>query len=221
MNWEYKYKDIVNLQSKMSVTKIKELKQNKNIQEKNIEIKPKFMIDKTSLGAAQRGTIIHLILQKLDFKKEYTKEDIKDFIENMCYKNQITENEKKAIDIEKIYKILKSDFISKMRNVKELKKEAPFYTYVDTKEIYNTIESENILVQGIIDLYYIDENDRLILVDYKTDYTEDGKDLIEKYKIQLELYKKALEESLNRKVDEIYIYSTYLTRPILYNLCEL
>ena len=219
LNWEYKYKEIVNLQSKMSVTKIKELKQTNPISEKHAEIKPKFMIDQTIINATQKGTIIHLILQKLDFKKEYTKEDVIKFIESMCYKNQITENEKKAINIEKIYKILKSEFFSKIRDAKEIKKESPFYTYVNTKDVYDITESENILVQGIIDLYYIDKNDRLILVDYKTDYTEDGEDLVEKYKVQLDLYKKALEESLNRRVDEIYIYSIYLNKPILYNLC--
>ena len=62
--------------------------------------------------------------------------------------------------------------------------------YINTKEIYNTENSENILVQGIIDLYYINQNDELILVDYKTDYTQDeGKDLVDKYKVQLEIYK--------------------------------
>ena len=60
---------------------------------------------------------------------------------------------------------------------------------------------ENILVQGIIDLYYIDKNGKLVLVDYKTDYVEAGKEneLVEKYKEQLYLYKDALEKALNRK----------------------
>ena len=39
-------------------------------------------------------------------------------------------------------------------------------------------------------------------------------ELIEKYKVQLEIYKTALEEALQRKVDKVYIYSTYLDKPI-------
>ena len=72
------------------------------------------------------------------------------------------------------------------------------------------------LVQGIIDLYYIDKNDNLVLLDYKTDYVANGneQELIDKYKQQLELYKRALEDSLNRKVDKIYIYSIYLNKRI-------
>ena len=64
-----------------------------------------------------------------------------------------------------------------------------------------------ILVQGIIDLYYITKDDKLVLLDYKTDYSKSREELINKYKTQLEIYKKALEESLKRKVDKVYIYS--------------
>ena len=75
---------------------------------------------------------------------------------------------------------------------------------------------EAILVQGIIDLYFIDEDDKLVLVDYKTDYVPENGEiyLIEKYKEQLKLYARALEEALKIPVKEIYIYSTYLDREI-------
>ena len=100
------------------------------------------------------------------------------------------------------------------KKIKQIKKETPFYTYIDTKEIYNTEKSENILVQGIIDLYYINDNDEVVLIDYKTDYVEKEYELIEKYKVQLEIYKKALEESLNTKINEIYIYSIWLNKEV-------
>ena len=59
-------------------------------------------------------------------------------------------------------------------------------------------------------------SDLLILVDYKTDYIENGKEelLKNKYKKQLEIYKKALEEALNRKVKKTYIYSLKLNKEI-------
>ena len=63
-----------------------------------------------------------------------------------------------------------------------------------------------------MDLYYINKNDELILLDYKTDYVEKGEEqkLIEKYKEQLNLYKEALEKSLNKKVNKVMIYSTWI-----------
>ena len=64
-------------------------------------------------------------------------------------------------------------------------------------------------------MYYINQKDEIILVDYKTDYVEgSGEELIDKYKVQLEIYKKALEESLKEKVKHVYIYSIYLNKEI-------
>ena len=215
LNWQYKYKEMTNIQSKMSVTKIKELKNNETQKQQHIEIKPKFMLDKTKVSAAEKGTITHLILQKLDFTKEYSKEELAQFVNNLCTKNIITQIQKDSIDIEKIYQIINTQFIKNLKNAKEIKKETPFYTYINTKEIYNTQNSENILVQGIIDLYYINQQNEVILVDYKTDYVEgSGEELIDKYKVQLEIYKKALEESLKEKVKHVYIYSIYLNKEI-------
>ena len=215
LNWQYKYKEMTNIKSKMSVTKIKELKNNETQKQQHIEIKPKFMLDKTKVSSAERGTIIHLILQKLDFTKEYSKEELAQFVNNLCTKNIITQIQKDSIDIEKIYQIINTQFIKNLKNAKEIKKETPFYTYINTKEIYNTQNSENILVQGIIDLYYINQQNEVILVDYKTDYVEgSGEELIDKYKVQLEIYKKALEESLKEKVKHVYIYSIYLNKEI-------
>ena len=101
-----------------------------------------------------------------------------------------------------------------MKDAKDVYKEKPFYINIPAKDIYEEDVQEQILVQGIIDLYYINENDEIILVDYKTDFVESEDELIEKYKTQLFLYKKALEEALNMKVNSIYIYSTFLGKEI-------
>ena len=84
-------------------------------------------------------------------------------------------------------------------------------------EIYKNNIEEKILVQGIIDLYYINKNDEIILVDYKTDYVSNNneQELIDKYRGQLDIYKRALEQALNKKVEAVYIYSIYLNKKIL------
>ena len=82
------------------------------------------------------------------------------------------------------------------------------------KEIFSEAKDETILVQGIIDLYAILDN-KIILVDYKTDYITDEKIFIKKYSNQLRIYKKALEDALNKEVSEVYIYSLYLNKEIL------
>ena len=72
---------------------------------------------------------------------------------------------------------------------------------------------ETVLIQGVIDAY-IDTKDGIILVDYKTDNVKDAETLINRYKVQLELYKKSLEMSTGKNVSEIFIYSFALGKEI-------
>ena len=157
---------------------------------------------------------MRLIMQKLDFNKEYNKEELGKLLDELIAKNVISENEKEYIDVEKIIKFLNSDLYRDIKNAKLIKKEEPFYIYLDSDNVYETKEKEKILVQGIIDLYYINKDDELVLVDYKTDYVKELNELREKYQKQLDIYKNALERALNRKVQTVYIYSLYLGKEI-------
>ena len=129
----------------------------------------------------------------------------------MCFQTKITFL---ILNISKIYNFTKSEIWQRMKNSKEVQREKPFYINIPIKEIYKQELEGDILVQGVIDLYFIDEQDKLVLVDYKTDYVDDEKELIKKYKIQLQIYKNALEQALERKVDEVKIYSTWRNKEI-------
>ena len=106
----------------------------------------------------------------------------------------------------------KRDIWQELKQAKAVYKEEPFYINVPANEIFETDNTESVLAQGIIDLYFIDKNGDLILLDYKTDFVNQGEEiiLIERHKEQLFLYKKALEDALNKKVKKVLIYSTVL-----------
>ena len=180
--------------------------------------KPKFLRkdEAETLTGAQKGTLVHLCMQSLNEKIEYNLENIKELIKNLVKREIITELEAQNINPYKILEFTKSNIWKEMKTAKKVYKERPFFINIPAKEIYEEELEEEILVQGIIDLYYINSEDQIVLVDYKTDYVEKGKEkeLIEKYISQLELYKKALEESLRKKVDKVYIYSVYLGKEI-------
>jgi len=182
--------------------------------------KPKFLNEQEDgLTGAQKGTLIHLCMQKLDVKKDYSIQDIENLIKDMEQRNQITEKQANSINTKKVYNFTKTKIWQRMKNAKELYKEKAFYLNLPINTVYSELVNDDfagdILVQGIIDLYFIDENNKLILLDYKTDYATKEEELISKYKMQLDIYKKALEEALQRKVDEIYIYSTWLDKEII------
>ena len=226
LEYQYKYKLETTIPTKTSVTKLKELAQAKNnnsldITTENKETifdKPKFLNKdiQEKLTSAQKGTLIHLCLQKLDQTKNYNLEDIQNLIQELQAKEIITELEAQNINAKKVYNFTHSNIWKHLKQAKAVYREKPFYINIPASEIYGKNVEEDVLVQGIIDLYYIDKNDNIVLVDYKTDYVENGKqkELINKYKEQINLYTKALEQALGQKVHKKYIYSVYLDEEI-------
>lgn len=224
--WIYGYMDSVVIPTKTSVTKIKELENEENIvsleeiseqKEFKPEIaKPKFLNEEQKLSSAQKGTLMHLCFQKLDQNKEYTKTSIQDLVQNMVDKHIITKLEAESININKLVEYTNSELWQELKSAKKVFKEQPFYINLKSKDIYDNDSDDNILVQGIIDLYYINQNDEIILVDYKTDRVNHGEEnkLTEKYSKQLEIYTKALSQALNKNVDKKFIYSVYLNKMI-------
>lgn len=215
LNWQYKHQSIEGIPTKTSVSKLKEERE----QEIQITQEPKFINEeaKTKLTGAQKGTLIHLCLQKMRETEEYNLEKITELIEGLKDKEIITEIEAQNIDKEKLLEYTNSQLWTELKQAKEIHKEHPFYINIKASRIYNQInkeDDEDILVQGVIDLFFIDKDDKLILVDYKTDYVQHENELVEKYKGQLDLYKEALEHSLDKKVDRMCIYSVYLNKLI-------
>ena len=197
--------------------------------------KPNFLKDTTQeeVSATRRGSLVHLCMQNLNINVDYDINKVNDLINDLKNRNIITDKEADTINPYKILEFTKTDIWKELKNAKEIYKEKPFYINIPIKDIFSNeinkneienkdikiFENENILVQGIIDLFYITENNELVLLDYKTDFVEKGKEnlLIEKYKKQLELYKNALENSLERNVDRVYLYSVYLGKNIMIN----
>ena len=219
LNWAYPRIEASKIVSKTSVTELKKNKEQKKeaiISECKIET-PQFLQIEQNLTKAEIGTATHLVLQKIDLKKEYTEEELKEFIAQLVTKNLLTNMQAAAINQKKILRFLNSCLAQKLKEAKEIYQETPFYINLKAKEVYNTHIEDSILVQGIIDLYFIDKNDNIVLVDYKTDYVENKKEkiLVEKYKKQIEIYARAIQEAIGKPVAEKYIYSLYLDKDIL------
>ncbi len=235
LNFEYQYKVATTIPTKTSITAIAhknmdeikfsstedvlEDEEEEEYAENEISFPiPKFLIneDEEKISAGKRGTIVHLCMKNLDFNKDYELQDVKELINSLVDKEIITLKEANSANPYQILKFTKSDIWQDLKQAKEYHKEEPFYINVPLKEIEDIEAEENILAQGIIDLYYIDKEDKLVLLDYKTDFVKEGEEeiLIKRHTPQLLLYKNALESALNRRVDNIFIYSTVLGKKI-------
>lgn len=221
LEWQYQYKKASEIPTKTSITKLKEesIKKDKNLL-KDIEIEkmpsmkiPNFAKEETNITSAEKGTLIHLCMQLLENNRDYTKEELEKWIATLVEKELITQKEAEEINTNILVNYIQSNLWKELRKAKEIHKEEPFYLHISASKL---LEDENltekIIAQGIIDLYYINDKNELILVDYKTDYVEKGQEqkLIQKYQEQLNLYKQALEEAIDRKVNKVIIYSTWL-----------
>lgn len=136
---------------------------------------------------AKIGTHYHSALEQLDFNAEY--------VQNTNFDD---------VDYEKIelaHTIL-SPLIAGAKNVK---KEAEFMMYVPYNEIVSSEITDKILIQGVVDLI-VEREDSIDIVDYKFSSLP-IKQLKEKYKEQLKLYKKAVESAMKKPVENMFIYS--------------
>ncbi len=79
----------------------------------------------------------------------------------------------------------------------------------------DAVEGEMILVRGIIDLFW-EEEDGLVLVDYKTDHIPPNREdrLVSRYRTQMAYYQRALEMAREKPVKESWIYSFSLSKAV-------
>ena len=207
--FKYEFENDVNSSSRVSVSELKEesikdIEVNKNsLFSKDTSEKyklPSEFFDKSKhYTSLRKGTLIHFILQILDFNQIDSKESLKEYIEKMQVKNVINKEDTKYINVNKIYNFLNSKIGKDVKNAKIVKKEEEFV-------LKNTIYS-NSTIQGVIDLYYVNDNDNAYLIDFKTDKSIDRNYYIEKYKLQLDIYANAIEKLTKYNVAKKYIYS--------------
>jgi len=176
-----------------------------------ISRRPRFM-EERSVTAAERGTAFHTLLQNLHFYKgRITKTDIRDCLENLVDARLLTISQADAVDVDQIVQFFKQDIGKRILSSKKIMREVPFSYGLAAADVYpyisDEISEEVILIQGVIDcLFEVEEG--LVLLDYKTDSTK-GKtvdQLVEKYRLQISLYVRAIEKILKRPIVEKYLY---------------
>ena len=158
------------------------------------------------LTGAQWGTLMHEAMQWLPLAK-YTQASLTKELDALVTKGTFTEEERNLLSDTSLYKFFSSDLGKRLIDAKRIERELPFSMLFDGKRVYDTLEDgENLFLQGIIDTAF-EEDGEWVLVDYKTDRVKSGEDLIKRYKIQMDLYKEALQRLTGMPVKACYIYS--------------
>lgn len=184
------------------------------------EIKvPKFIQDTKDekLTGAAKGSAVHLFMQLVDLDRVSDIQEIKSQIEDMKKREVITEKEAEVINPYSVYKFFESDIGKRMKRAKFIGREKSFCRNIKASDVYkNESGEEKLMLRGIIDLYFEEDDGKIVLVDYKTDYvTEETIDEIKsRYRKQLEVYEETLEIITGKTVKEKYLYLFGLGRSV-------
>lgn len=216
LNWNYKYIESCAIPAKFSVSELKrrfsvlDNENSESIIGTSFLKKPLFLEKVKKFSSAERGTLMHLVMQHLDMDKTVTVEDINSQINYMIVNEFLTEEQAKVINVDKIFKFFKSSLGERVKKSSLIRRETPFYIEINSTDIFKELPKEvygeeKVLIQGVIDLYF-EEKDGLVIVDYKTDYVEDIEDIRKRYYLQLKYYSEALERITGKKVKENYLY---------------
>lgn len=233
----YPYPELAGLYTKTTVSELKkaayedtEAYQMFDTQLKEAYV-PKFMQgeQETSLGS-KRGTAVHRIMELIEYRELQTfpeeagaasrrerkpeQKALEGQVELIMEKNivsgKLTKEAAELINVRKCAHFLASDLAGRMIMADRegrLYKEKSFFIGIPAKEIKEGFpQEETVLVQGVIDVYF-EEEDGLVLLDYKTDRVTEAEELRSRYHIQMDLYARALEQITQKHVKERLIYS--------------
>ncbi|MBQ1848251.1 MAG: UvrD-helicase domain-containing protein [Clostridia bacterium] len=174
--------------------------------------------------AAKRGTATHLFMQFCDF--ESAEADVSAEAKRLSDKGFTDVRNAEIMYEEEVRSFFKSDLYNRMNAAKKagrlFYREFRFNIGLDAAEFTNdpelkkTLENETLLVQGVVDCFFEEEDGTVTVCDYKTDRigrrnVEDFKD---RHRTQLLYYKKALERITKKKVGRLVLYSFCLGEEI-------
>ena len=180
-----------------------------------IPLIPEFIERKEAIFGAEKGTIYHTFMENLDYSR---KDELEIQLEELISCGKMSREESTALELADVKTFLATKSGARMEKAAvlgQLFREQPFVMGVAANEIRSEWDPEEIvLVQGIIDAYFI-EDGQITVLDYKTDRVKQPQDLVEKYRAQLDYYALALERLTGLHVKDRIIYSFYLGRDIV------
>ncbi|MCQ2491559.1 MAG: helicase-exonuclease AddAB subunit AddA [Lachnospiraceae bacterium] len=181
--------------------------------------KPNFLKETLEVSPTSRGTAVHKCMELLDFTRDYTRESLDDEIKGFIASGKVDDCYE-VIPQNEILWFLQSEIGIRLKEAAKLHqdyKEKQFVMGVPLHKLSDAVDSsELVVVQGIVDLYFV-EDDEIVIVDYKTDRVKKAGGqmvLLNRYKAQLDSYKLALEQVTGKKVKEVYISSFTLRKNI-------
>ena len=170
--------------------------------------RPAFMREGVRLTGTEYGTILHSVMQHMDLQKDLTAAGIEKQLDELAAREVLLPVQRQAVKSGRIAQFFASSLGRRMQQAKTLWRELPFSRMLQASRFYPEVqdETEQIFIQGIIDVLFEEEDGCLVLLDYKTDRDTDAERIAARYALQIQLYSEAIEAILGKKIKERYLY---------------
>ncbi len=208
--FEYPFKEILKVESRASASVLA----NKAESEKySFSSRPAFMSD-GGITATGRGTAMHKVMEFFDFSKWETPEIE---VERLYEWQFINENEAESVNIPALKAFFESEVFDRIKKAQRVEREMRFITelpaIIAEPKLPDNLKNEKITVQGAVDVCFVEE-DGVVILDFKTDRTDNPEDLKNAYAEQLNIYALACEKIFQKPIKEKIIYSFSLNKQI-------
>ncbi|WP_337543567.1 3'-5' exonuclease [Mitsuokella jalaludinii] len=220
LGWHYSEEVLPGITAKMTVSEIKQRFAEAQREEEPASLpavrpaepaiwrRPQFLQQKGRLSGAERGTLMHSIMQNLELQGDLTREGLRAQVAMMEEKGLIAAGHESAVNYTSIERFCSSAIGKRMKSAARVWRELPFSRMIPVGKVNPAYSesAEKIFIQGVIDVLFEENDGSLVLLDYKTDRDTAPDKIRRRYAKQIELYREAVESILGKPVKESILF---------------
>ena len=217
LSWRYPHAACAAIPSKLTATQLKGREKDEEVSENGMELSPvpsrpaaprttlrrPVFQGERPLTAAQRGTALHMVMQYLNYDRTGSFGEIADEVTRLVEGRYITPQQGNAVNPADILAFFRSELGLRLRRSPRVEREFKFSLLVPAADYYPEAgPGEEVLLQGVVDCWFVEEDGSVTVVDFKTDRVAlDGADRrAQDYRPQLDAYTRALSQAAGVEV---------------------
>ena len=218
LSWRYPHMASAAIASKLTATQLKGREKDAEVSEDAVELRPAapqtalrrpVFQGERPLTAAQRGTALHMVMQYLNYGRTGSFGEIADEVTRLVEGQYITPQQGNAVNPADILAFFRSELGLRLRRSRRVEREFKFSLLVPAADYYPESEpGEEVLLQGVVDCWFLEEDGAATVVDFKTDrVAQDEADRRAlDYRPQLDAYSRALSQAAGVSVKRRYLW---------------
>lgn len=162
------------------------------------------------LTPAQRGIALHDFMAYGDFARALA--DPGEELERLTRLSYLSPEQAQAVDLSRVKKFLLGPLGQRVLASQVVEKERRFTVFLPACLVEESLADcgeERVVLQGAVDCTFL-EQDKLHIIDFKTDHVKSVEELWFHYGVQIRLYGYAMEQVTGKPVGDLILYSTFL-----------